>query len=377
MAGKSIVELLRETFPASTQEDWKHAASQEIEGQNPYTKLAWKNADELTFLPYYDESNVATLSFLKGFILKPGTGHYGHARQWLNLSPVNVANEVTANAQALDHLQQGADGILFDLPAGTSYHPAKLLQKIEWPYCAVAFRIHSYESFQPLRDFITSSHYKPDALTGAIFWNKVPETKDVFLPQLLEQTNFSSLGSFVLRSSPAAEICDALISGVRFFSIAEDQNLSPEKIAQLVAFSFPTENNFLQTIGKLKVARMLWFQVVRAYGVRGFTPDKLHLHARSEPWVDEKFQPHGNMLSGTISALAAITGGCDSLTVHPEDENNITMGRIARNISAILREESHVDKVADPMAGSYVLDVMVNDLARKAWSLFQSAVQKL
>ena len=77
------------------------------------------------------------------------------------------------------------------------------------------------------------------------------------------------------------------------------------------------------------------------------------------------------MISGTMGALAAVVGGCDSLTVMPENENNATMARIARNVSNILREESHLSKVADPTAGAYAVENVVNKLAIAAWTDFQ------
>jgi methylmalonyl-CoA mutase len=374
MAGKPIVELLRETFPASSPEDWKRAASQEIEGQNPLVRLAWKNADELTFLPYYDEADVATLFFQKKFQLQPSTEAYTQPRHWLNLTPVFVTNAVTANAKALDHLRQGADGIFFDLSVETSYTPEALLQSIEWPYCAISFRVRELSFLQDLANYIVAGEYEANTLAGSIFWNSTTTAPDIFPEIFHTQKKISLLGVYIASSTPATEISAALIEGVKRFALATEKKIPA---ASNIAFSLPMENNFLMNIAKLKALRMLWFQVVRAHGDRDFSPDQLQIHCRCEPWVDEKFQPHGNMLSGTISSLAAIAGGCNALAVYPEDGDNITMSRIARNIAAVLREESHLDKVSDPLAGAYALQVMVDDLAKKAWMLFQSDVQKI
>jgi methylmalonyl-CoA mutase len=178
-------------------------------------------------------------------------------------------------------------------------------------------------------------------------------------------------------STPAGEISNALIQGVQCFTFASEKKIPPADVVGRIAFSLATENNFLLNIAKFKALRLLWYQVVRAYGIGKFAVSDLHLHARHSPWTKEKFQPHGNMLAGTVSALAAIAGGCDALTVHAEDENNIMMNRISRNIAAVLREESHLDKVSDPLAGAYALDVMVNDIAQKAWERFQADVKKI
>jgi methylmalonyl-CoA mutase len=102
----------------------------------------------------------------------------------------------------------------------------------------------------------------------------------------------------------------------------------------------------------------------------------LHLHVRSASWIDEKFQPHGNLLKATTAAMAAVMGGCNALTIDADDANNITMTRMARNVSSILREESHLDKVADPLAGAYAVQEMTHALAHAAWPLLQQNLQQ-
>jgi methylmalonyl-CoA mutase len=81
------------------------------------------------------------------------------------------------------------------------------------------------------------------------------------------------------------------------------------------------------------------------------------------------------MIKSTTASMAAIIGGCDSLSVLPEDETVPLMSRIASNVSNILREESHFDKVADPLAGSYVIADLTDKLAQQAWLHFQNQMK--
>ena len=69
--------------------------------------------------------------------------------------------------------------------------------------------------------------------------------------------------------------------------------------------------------------------------------------------------------------MAAILGGCDVLTVSEEDPNQPMMSRVARNVSNILREESHFSNVADPIAGSFFLEDLTNQLTESAWKRLQ------
>jgi methylmalonyl-CoA mutase len=82
------------------------------------------------------------------------------------------------------------------------------------------------------------------------------------------------------------------------------------------------------------------------------------------------------MLRATLEAMAAVLGGCDTLTVEPYnrrfDTPDSLSRRVARNVHAILREESYLDKVADPAAGAYFIENTTYALAAQAWQLFQS-----
>ena len=68
--------------------------------------------------------------------------------------------------------------------------------------------------------------------------------------------------------------------------------------------------------------------------------------------------------------MSAILGGCDALTLEPEDDQARSI-RVARNVSNVLREESHFAKVADPLAGAYFVESLSLQLADTAWKSFQ------
>ncbi len=169
------------------------------------------------------------------------------------------------------------------------------------------------------------------------------------------------------------ELANALAKAVALVDSDSKKNITNQAILDQISFLVSIGNDFFLEMAKLKSLRNLWHQIKGAYNI---TNNKsLHIHARSSVWVKDTFQPHGNMIQATTSAMAAIAGGCDSLTIAPEDENNETMKRIAVNVSSILREESHFSKVADPTAGSYYIDSLTNQLSEKAWRKFQSLVK--
>jgi methylmalonyl-CoA mutase len=97
----------------------------------------------------------------------------------------------------------------------------------------------------------------------------------------------------------------------------------------------------------------------------GETP--VHLHARTGGTNKTLFDPYVNLLRVTTEALSAIFGGCDSLTIVPCRFD----AHLAENVHHILREESHLDAVMDPAAGSYYVEALTESVAREAWTLFQ------
>jgi methylmalonyl-CoA mutase len=100
----------------------------------------------------------------------------------------------------------------------------------------------------------------------------------------------------------------------------------------------------------------------------------MFIHTRSSFWVQTVYDPYVNLLRTTTSSMAAIIGGTDSLQVNPFDSAYRQPGelseRIARNTQIVLKEESYLDKVIDPSAGSYYIENLTDALIAKAWEIF-------
>jgi methylmalonyl-CoA mutase len=115
---------------------------------------------------------------------------------------------------------------------------------------------------------------------------------------------------------------------------------------------------------------------------QGFREDlpALYILSQTSAWNQTLYDPHVNMLRGTTEAMSAILGGTDTLTVLPFDRPSGNPDpfarRIARNIQIILREESHLDKVIDPAAGSYYIENLTDTLIGGAWELFLKTEEK-
>lgn len=359
MKETDIQKLLTKTFSIPDTSDWKKIATSEIEGKDPFQELKWKDDDEIEYLPYYD--SVLQQTEVPEFHRTPVNKDFLGNRTWFNMPVVQVVDANVANQKALEHLQNGADGILFNIESNDSFDIQKLLNEIQLPYCLISFSGNISTRFiNNLSNYI-SNHAHSKSFRGNLFWLNTQENS-----LLLNGADFNHLGCFVNSSTPVNEICDALLQGVAYLE------KYTSKAIEHISFSIPTHTNFLIQISKLRALRMLWYQVANIYNLTNYNFNALHIHARIEAWANEKLSPHENMLHATTSAMASIIGGCDSLSVYAQDKNNIMMERIARNVSNILREESHFDKVEDPLAGSYVIESMTNQIAEKAWELFKT-----
>lgn len=364
MPEKSIQSTLRETFSLHNKDVWKQFASQELEGKNPEEVLSWNTEDDISFSSYYDVTDLNQNNLADKFRLTVGDDPYFGPAKWLNIPVISVTSEKIANQTALQHLTSGADGILFE--SSEKLNLENLLDSIDWRFCSVFFRHAKSGSIQEqLQEYVLKKYPSINTFSGGLFWDVIPNF-DKRVELLAGLKNYLTINS----STAVKEIAAALTAGVQFF---EQSGNKSQAFFNTVAFSVPINNSFLESIAKLKAIRYLWFQVARAYGFESFEPSTLQLHARSEKWIEEKFQPHGNMLHSTVACMAAVIGGADAITIYPEDVTNTMMNRMARNVSNLVREESHLDKVSDPAAGAYAIDAITTEFSKQAWRIFQES----
>jgi len=136
--------------------------------------------------------------------------------------------------------------------------------------------------------------------------------------------------------------------------------------AQQIGFVFAVGPSYFMEIAKLRAARILWAQVVTAFGGDD-SACRMRLHARTPRRNKSAYDQYTNLLRVTTEALSAVLGGCDQLTVQPFG----FVSHLALNLQRILKEESHLDAVADPAGGSYYIEALTDSLAREGWKVMQ------
>jgi methylmalonyl-CoA mutase len=175
-------------------------------------------------------------------------------------------------------------------------------------------------------------------------------------------------------ASAAQELGLSMATAVAYLRELTAAGMSAEAAAGQLEFRYAATADQFLTIAKLRAARRLWSRVAEVCAIgpagaaqRQHAVTSLVMMTERDPWV--------NMLRTTVACLGAGAGGADAVTVLPFDS---ALGlpddfarRIARNTQSILLEESNMARVVDPAGGSWYVEELTDQLARRAWDWFQ------
>jgi len=171
------------------------------------------------------------------------------------------------------------------------------------------------------------------------------------------------------------ELAFALASAADYLRALAARGVDVGTAVERLRFRFAIGSQFFTEIAKFRAFRPLLTRVVTAFGAAAETAAKPVVHAATTQWDKTLLDAHVNMLRVTTEALSAVLGGVDSLHVAPFDEvrgeTNEFSRRIARNVHTLLAEEFSFTQTADPAGGSWYVEKLTDELARKAWALFQ------
>ncbi|MFD1468354.1 methylmalonyl-CoA mutase family protein [Hymenobacter caeli] len=368
-------------FPALTSAEWQARLARELKGQDP-AALRWPLPDGLVLEPFYHREALDALGGPPAPLPFP-------ARPWLNVPalPVPAGSDGHFEVErALTALAHGAEGVHFELahaatfdadylagrlPLATTFigytvasGPDELLARLVAAAPGTALR--GFLRFAPplgpeggeqvgygaaLRRCVALAQAWPDfralAVNAAYFGNAGATDAQQLAYGL-------STAAALLAELPDAATPLAAVAGALHWHVAVGPSYFPE-------------------LAKLRALRRLWPTLLHAYGLPPAAA--LRVHAATATWTQTTLDPHTNLLRATTEAMSAVLGGADSLSVGTFDSlfaaPNEFSGRLARNLSLILKEETHLDAVQDPAAGSYFLETLTDELARAAWALFQ------
>jgi methylmalonyl-CoA mutase len=345
-----MTEKQRE-FSETGKSDWVRAASKELNDDHPLEKLSYQNG-KLTLLPYYDVSDVP------GHLRKP---LIRHGKPWVNAPRVLAQNAEAANKVALQHLQAGANGILFEIQNG-SMQAERLLSGIELDICSVFFNGKLTGEFMEQFSRHAMAHYEPGQVNGAAYGLSIQDSKQA-------HSAMSALKQFYWLGLP---VTSGPLDPNALSNLLTDLHLRQSRLNSLQssALLITISDNFFEEVIRIRAINLLWSAFCAAYGQSA----GLMIHCWSKPLQDPALAPQGNMIAGASRAVSAMLAGADAITIDPENEDPIAV-RIARNVSFILEEESHLTQ-AEGVSGSYFVEAASLQLAEQAWRHFQNTASK-
>jgi len=133
-------------------------------------------------------------------------------------------------------------------------------------------------------------------------------------------------------------------------------------------------NHFME-IAKMRAARMLWAKIIKQFNPQNPKSMALRTHSQTSGWSLSEQDPFNNVARTCIEAMAAGLGGTQSLHTNALDEAIALptdfSARIARNTQIYIQEETQITKSVDPWAGSYYIEYLTQEIAKKAWTLIE------
>jgi methylmalonyl-CoA mutase len=340
-----------DVFPPMDAARWQALIEKELKGIAPES-LQWAPAPGLSVGPVFHRPEA---DYGGPLTVGRPTADW-QITEWLG----DESDVSRANTHALQALHMGAQAVVLPLPAIDA--AATALEGIHVEMAPVFWRWPDATPPPSLAERLLPL-YKGDPLkvrTG-ILSGTTPEL------HVRYRQDFQGWVSVIAEAGPAISAVEELTRMLEY-SYAFLRNIpAVHEPARGLAVTLEIGPDFIVEIARLRAWRMLWGHLLGSFGLdpsqatvvfATVTPDT------AMPWEN-------TYIAATTRALSAVLGGVDYLSVLPPAVDNPAFARrIARNVQHLLKEEGHLHHVIDPMAGSYALEELTLDFARRAWEGF-------
>lgn len=418
---------LRADFPPHTYEDWRSAADALLKGA-PFEKaLVTKTYEGIDWQPIYRKEDTTSLPQNSSL---PGSGLFVRGRHssgslaktWAISQELPIGTPEDFNAAALNDLSRGQTelNVLLDLATRSGQDPDtaaaglvgacglslahlgdldRALRDIDISKTPLYFRagssglpvaalLFALAKMRGVRLADLKGCIEMDPLASLVTKGKISVSLDCAFREMAILTlhaaaqapNLQTIG---IQGHPyhdgganaVQELAYALSTAMEYFRKLDSHGVPLDTAAPRVRLALSVGSNYFMEIAKIRAARWLWSRMIEALGGNDASR-AVYIHARTSLWNKSILDPHTNMLRGAAEAFSAVVGGCDGLHVGAYDEvvrvPDELSRRVARNTQIILAEECGLTRVIDPAGGSYFVEWLTNEIAAKAWALFQN-----
>ena len=199
-----------------------------------------------------------------------------------------------------------------------------------------------------------------------------------FTSKEMPKFNSISISGYHMQEAGAnqvQELAYTLADGKEYVKAALQRGLDIDDFAPRLSFFWSIGMNFFMEIAKMRAARFMWAKIIEEFKPKNPKSLALRTHCQTSGVSLMEQDAYNNIVRTTIEAMAAVMGGTQSLHTNSFDEAlalpTTFSARIARNTQLILAEESGINKVIDPMAGSFYVESLTSDIIKKARALIK------
>ncbi len=225
-----------------------------------------------------------------------------------------------------------------------------------------------------LKEFMVRNTYIYPPKPSMQLVSDIFEYTSRFMPRF----NSISISGYHMHEAGATadiELAYTLADGLEYIRTGLKAGLKIDEFAPRLSFFWGIGMNHFMEIAKMRAARMLWAKVVKQFNPQNSKSLMLRTHCQTSGWSLTEQDPFNNVARTTIEAAAAVFGGTQSLHTNALDEAIALptdfSARIARETQIFLQEETKITKTVDPWAGSYYVEHLTKELAKKAWQLME------
>ena len=391
-------------FPAANHDAWRAMVDKALKGADFEKRLVARTADGLRVDPLYTRKD----ALISSDAALPGQAPYTRGTAptrsglgW-DIRTIHIESDPkAANTAILEDLAGGVNSIALQI-GGPGLAPTKealgvALKDVLLDVCPIALVAGeaTFDAAAALGAVWTERGIAPPQRQGAFgadplgtlaMTGRLNEPLDTALAKSIAlaksakaMPHVSALAAegvpyHVGGASEAQELAMMLATLVAYLKAGEAGGLSPQDVLAKTVVTLAADTDEFSTIAKLRAGRRLVWRVADACGagdaaakVQFVCPTSYRMMAKRDPWT--------NILRTTIACTGAALGGADAICVLPFTfalgKPDAFARRVARNIQIVCQEESNLGRVADPAGGSWYVEQLTEELAKKAWEIFQ------
>jgi methylmalonyl-CoA mutase len=391
---------LFEGFSANSKEDWINQIIKDLKGKDFEKTLTSITEDGIKVNPIYTKEDYAGLEALNYYRNRVNTESSIPGlspRIWSNVSSFDGSNEKATNLEILDALLNGADALMLHLSGKENLDVLLQGVKPQFIQIFISPKEDPIKVFRKFIEYVGRNNWAKESIHGGLLWdgftNALIEKKDkediieiakslLHLGEEFVTFKLFSIDSATYHNSgasPVQELAFGLSAWIDLIDAMVREGFYPLEIIQKSMFNLAVGSDYFLEMAKIKAARILMHRLLQLYQI-DIPAEALFLFVQTSFWTKTMLDPDTNMLRNTTEAMAGILGGANALYVLPHDILSGNPGslsiRMARNISNILREESYLDRILDPVAGSYFIENMVISIFEKVKEAMEGIEEK-